>query len=161
MKLLYQYFFGKPKLSEFQDELANSPLFAALTFREIQRVLEYATLRTFAKNENVFFEGDLSSAMYLILRGNVEIVSHNPKRISLAQLSKGTFFGEIGVVHSTVRSASALVTSDTLLLCLFKHDVDTIIKHYPRIANKLLANIAQILAQRLIATNKKLGELER
>ena len=106
VKLLYQYFFGKPKLSEFQDELANSPLFAALTFREIQRVLEYATLRTFAKNENVFFEGDLSSAMYLILRGNVEIVSHNPKRISLAQLSKGTFFGEIGVVHNFLNSKS-------------------------------------------------------
>ena len=161
MKLLYQYIFGKPKLSEFQDELTQSPLFAGFTFREIQRVLEYATVRTFAKDEHVFFEGDASSAMYLILRGSIEIVSHSPKRISLANLSKGMFFGEIGIVHRTVRSASSVVNSDALLLCLFKHDVDTIIKHHPRIASKLLANIAEILAQRLIATNKKLGELEK
>ncbi|HLC32872.1 MAG TPA: cyclic nucleotide-binding domain-containing protein [Candidatus Nanoarchaeia archaeon] len=158
MRLLYDYIFGKPRLSEFQDQLAQSPLFENFSFREIQHVLEHAALRTFAKDEHVFFEGDVSSALYLVLQGSVDILSYKPKRIVLAHLTQGTFFGEIGVVYTTVRSATALVTSDTLLLCLFKHDVDEIITHNPHVACKLLSNIARIIAQRLIATNKQLKE---
>lgn len=158
MKLLYEYLFGKPSLAQFQESLSQSPLFENISSKEIKRVLEHTTLRSFAKGEHVFFEGDTSSALYVILKGNVDIMTYQPKRILLTQLSQGTFFGEIGVVYPTVRSATALVTADALLLCLFKHDVDAIIKHHPRIACKLLSNIARILAQRLITTNKKLGE---
>ena len=161
MRLLFEYIFGKPKLAELQKDLSKSPLFENFLPREIKRVLEHATLRTFAKGEHVFFEGDTSSALYVILRGSVDILTHRPKRILLTQLYQGTFFGEIGVVYPTVRSATALATSDSFLLCFFKHDLDIIIKHYPQIANKLLLNIAQILSQRLIATNKTLGELKR
>ena len=162
MRFIYDYLFEKPTLAEYRAELTKSPLFAKFASREIDKVLKFTTLRHFSAKEHVFFEGDLSSALYLILRGAIDIIKQAPKkRLILAHLSKGMFFGEIGIVHISSRSASAVAASDSLLLCLFKHDVDNIIKHYPRTGSKLLANIAEILAQRLIATNKKLGEFEK
>lgn len=162
MRFIYEYIFGKQALEEYREQLEKSPLFKNFTSREIDKVLKFVTLRNFSTTEHVFFEGDLSSALYLILEGSIDIVKQAPKkRLILTHLSKGMFFGEIGIVHTSSRTATAIVTSDSLLLCIFKHDVDNVIKNYPRIGNKLLANISEILAQRLIATNKKLSELER
>ncbi len=162
MRFIYEYIFGKQTLAEFRDELVKSPLFKNFTNQELDRVLKFVTLRNFSTKEHVFFEEDLSSALYLILEGSVDIVKQAlKKRLILAHLTRGMFFGEIGIVYTSSRTATAVVTSDSLLLCMFKHDVENIIKNFPRIGNKLLANIAEILAQRLIATNKKLSELER
>ena len=116
MRLLFEYIFGKPKLAELQKDLSKSPLFENFLPREIKRVLEHATLRTFAKGEHVFFEGDTSSALYVILRGSVDILTYRPKRILLTQLYQGTFFGEmLNEGFSPIYSAAPWVLTIALI----------------------------------------------
>lgn len=150
MQELYDFIFEKPEINKLKHELQETFLFKTLTRSELDKVIKYAQLRTFKKGDHIFFEGDTGSALYIILKGSVQIVRHtHGKHVSLAGLTKGMFFGELALVHDTPRSATALAQEDTLLVCLFKHDYEKIIKHYPVLGNKLQGIINQILAQRL------------
>jgi len=156
MQELFEYIFDTPDVRKLKGELKDSILFQGLSQKELDRVLSYAQLRSFKKGDHVFFEGDPGSAIYIILKGNIDIVKQNAtKRVVLTQLSKGMFFGELALVHEIPRTATACVEEESLLLCLFKHDLDQIVKHYPRLANKVFVILSKILAQRLLDMNKR------
>jgi CRP/FNR family cyclic AMP-dependent transcriptional regulator len=153
MKQLFEFIFDKPDMKKLSGTLHQSILFRELSGRELDKVLARAQLRSFTKGQHIFFEDDTGSALYIIVKGNVQIVRHvKGKHVLLATLSKGAFFGEISLVYDLPRSAAAVATDETLLVCLFKHDFEALIKHYPRLGNKLLATISRILAERLSNT---------
>jgi len=150
MQELYEFIFEKPDIRKLKGELLNTTFFKTLTPTEISTISRYLQVRKFRKGERVFYEGDLGQALYVVLKGQVEIAkTTRTKRIVLADLSKGMFFGELALVYDTPRTASAIVKEDTMLVCLFKHDFEKIIGNYPRLGNKLQAIMNNILAQRL------------
>ena len=150
MHALYEFLFEKPQLTKLKDELQDSVLFKGLSRAELDKVVSHAQLRSFKKGDHIFFEGDSGQALFIVLRGGVQIVRHVAgKHLPLATLKKGTFFGELSLTHDLPRSAAAHVTDDALLVCLFRHDFENIVKHYPRLGTKLLTSVNQILAQRL------------
>ena len=150
MQELFEYIFEKPELRKLKHELQETVLFRNLTAHELDKVITHCHLRSFKKGEHIFFEGDPGSALFIVLKGGVQIVRHvSGKHVPLATLTKGMFFGELALVYHTPRTATGLVTEDALLVCLFKHDFDKIVKHYPVLGSKLLHVVSQILAQRL------------
>jgi len=150
MQALYEYLFEKPTIRNLKDKLHSTILFKDLTRAELDKVTRYSIVRQFKEGQHVFFEGDPGSALFIILKGNVDIYRiHKNKKDSLAQLSAGTFFGELALVFDTPRTASALSTEDSTLVCLFRHDIEKLVKHHPLIGNKLLSVMNRILAQRL------------
>lgn len=156
MQELYAYIFGSPDHNRLKKELSKTLLFKDLTSRELDVVAQRNNIRTFKQGEHVFFQGDPGSALYVILRGTINIERHDPRRhITLAALGQGMFFGELAIVFEGVRSATAYVAEDSTLFCLFKHDLDRILKHHPRLGNKLLLNLSRILAERLRASNER------
>jgi CRP/FNR family cyclic AMP-dependent transcriptional regulator len=63
--------------------------------------------------EHVVRQGDSGSEMFVIQRGEVEIRKHAAGRdVVLATLGRGEFFGEMSVLESLPRDASAVVVSD-------------------------------------------------
>ncbi len=156
MQAIYEYLFEKPDIRKMKDELQESLLFNSLTRRELDTVLHYALLRTFKKGDHIFFEGDPGSALFIVLKGSVHIVKHEKNKLRhIAKLGKGTFFGEIALVYDTIRSATAIVSEDAMMACLFKHDLEQIMKEHPKLAGKLLHSISKILAQRLATMVEK------
>lgn len=151
MKEMFQYLFDAQRRT-LRKQLLETFLFKELSAAEINDIINHVTLRSFLKNEHVFFEGDPGSALYVILEGEVNITKSNK---SLAKLGQGMFFGELALIENARRSATATATEKTTVLCMFKHDLEKVIKHYPRLGNKLLVRIAQILAQRLRAMNER------
>jgi len=150
MQALYDFLFERPDIRKLKNELQQTTIFQTLTNSELSTVSKHLQVRQFRQGERVFFEGDLGSALFIVLRGSIEISRiGGSKKTIFASLSKGMFFGELALVHDTPRTASAVVTDDALLVCLFKHDFERIIKHYPLLGNKLLSIINKILAQRL------------
>ncbi len=157
MKALYDNFlFEKPELKKLKNEVNQTTFFKLLTSSELSIVTKYLQLRHFKKGERIFFEGDNGSALFVVLRGNVQIskISTHKKTI-FAELGQGNFFGELALVHDVPRTASAAATEDTLLVCLFRHDFESIVKSYPMLGNKMQGIINKILAQRLSAVIEK------
>jgi CRP/FNR family transcriptional regulator, cyclic AMP receptor protein len=63
--------------------------------------------------EVLFKEDDLENAMYLILEGELEIFK-GPKQIAI--LGPGQYLGEMSLIESKARSASARAQQATLLM---------------------------------------------
>jgi len=150
MQALYEYMFEKPDIRNLKDKLHTTLLFKDLTRAELDKVSKYCIVRQFNEGQHIFFEGDPGSALFVILKGNVDIYRiHKNKKDALATLGSGTFFGELALVYDTPRTASALATDNSTLVCLFRHDIEKLVKHHPQLGNKLLAVMNRILAQRL------------
>ncbi len=150
MQALYEYLFEKPDIRSLKDKLHTTLLFKDLTKTELDKVTRYCIVRQFKEGQHIFFEGDPGSALFVILKGNVDIYRiHKNKKDSLATLNAGTFFGELALVYDTPRTASALATENATLVCLFRHDIEKLVKHHPQLGNKLLSVMNRILAQRL------------
>lgn len=150
MQALYEYLFEKPDMRSLKDKLHTTLLFKDLTRTELDKVTRYCVVRQFKEGQHIFFEGDPGTALFVILKGNVDIYTiHKNKKNSLATLNSGTFFGELALVYDTPRTASALATENSTLVCLFRHDIEKLVKHNPLLGNKLLTVMNRILAQRL------------
>lgn len=157
MHALYDNFlFEKPELKKLKNEVNQTTFFKPLSSSELSIVTKYLQLRRFKKGERIFFEGDNGSALFVVLRGNVQISRiGGHKKTIFAELGQGSFFGELALVHDVPRTASAMAIEDTLLVCLFRHDFENIVKSYPLLGNKMQGIINKILAQRLSAVIEK------
>lgn len=73
-----------------------------------------ALLKFYPKGTNIVLEGSTSQEVYLIKMGRVEIVKNtkNGKK-TLAELGPNEIFGEMALVESRPRSASAIAMLDT------------------------------------------------
>jgi len=65
------------------------------------------------KDVNLFKKGDAGHCMYFIHKGSVSI---HDQQHQLAELTENEIFGELSLLDSEARSASATTTSDCILL---------------------------------------------
>ena len=72
-----------------------------------------------AKNTVLFKKGDAGNCVYFIYKGNVSI--HDGEH-QLAELSENELFGELSVLDSDTRSASATTLTDCVLLKIDQED---------------------------------------
>lgn len=91
----------------------------------------------------IFHEGDLGTEMYIILDGRIRI----EKKIRgeahvLSTLDKGDFFGEMGVLENSPRSADAVAETDCKLLAISGSRFDEMIRKNPEIAVRIIRKYA-------------------
>lgn len=142
------------------DELVQSlqaiPLFKSLNRRDVTGLLGIIHNRNYIAGEYIFYQGDPGIGLYLIREGEVQIIRESEKgdKVPLAAFRKGDFFGELALVDSEKRSASAIANSDTKLSVIFKPDLDEFIDRYPKKGIKIVQGIAEITAVRLRTLNE-------
>lgn len=98
--------------------------------------------RIAAPGENIFRAGEDGDAMYFIHSGKVEIIDN--KNTVLASLSDGKFFGEMALITSAKRSASAKAATYCDLYVLSKQAFQRAAQAYP----DFLSHIEDVINQR-------------
>ena len=119
----------------------------------------HASQRDFIDGEVIFREGDDSREMYIVTAGEV-VVSKKSKKgeVVLAVLKKGDFVGEMSLLESLPRSATARARGDTQLLAIHPGGFLLKIRRDPTFAFEML----QSLSRRIRVTNENLmRELNR
>ncbi|MBL8763257.1 MAG: cyclic nucleotide-binding domain-containing protein [Phycisphaerae bacterium] len=87
--------------------LRNVPIFEGLPASAIDRLRASAELHTFKAGTPIVTEGDAADGMFLIRNGQVRVSKKMPGgELTLAYLTRGDFFGEIGLLRGTTRSTS-------------------------------------------------------
>lgn len=98
--------------------------FVELSKDQIQWLEEKIIERHYEPNEIIFTEGESGDSCYLIYSGKVDIFTTDEagKEHSLAHLGKSDLFGEIALITSALRNASARALESTTLLILYRKD---------------------------------------
>lgn len=150
--------FNKKKTDKIDSILLNSPIFQDLNTNELKTIKRILHHREYKKNEVIFNQGDIGLGMYIIVHGTVDIVCE-PSRHKLTELHDGDFFGELSLLDESPRSATAIATSPTELLCFFKPDLLDLIERNPKLGGKILFKLAWTIGERLKKTNEQIKEL--
>lgn len=145
-------FSGKPSgLKEEISFLSAVPFFDLLGTRQKKKIYSLLHHRTFSENEIIFRKGDPGVGMYIIRVGGVAIYNEFPDltRSKIVSLNSGDFFGEIALLNDSPRSATVISTGETVLLCLFRHDLLELMDSDPVLSVKLVYRLSQIVSERL------------
>lgn len=108
---------------------------------------ERGVRRTLAKGESVFEEGAEGDEMFVVLDGRIDIVKRiNGETMLLAQVGKGDFFGEMGVIEAAARSATALAGEDgTRVLAIDQARFVYLVSHQPAFALAVMEALSRRL----------------
>jgi len=143
---------------------ALSPLFSSLSSVDRGQVLRRFFLRKIPEGAFLFKGGDPPSSLYMVRSGEVEIFTQTRqgKKVLLALLESGNFFGEIGPLFGKPRTASARTTRPTELMEMTKEDFNACLRRFPALQTKLkeisldrLSRTSQVLSQEAIQKAKE------
>src|SRR5437588_7750623 len=129
------------------DTLRQVPLFESLddkTAKDWSELLE--TLD--CKAETFLFRtGDAGDAMYIIEHGKVRICMQaiDGHEVTLTELGRGDFFGEMVLLDGQRRSADAVVAEDARLALLSREHFLSFMRSKPDVALEMLTALANRL----------------
>ncbi len=110
--------------------------------------------RSYQKDMMIFSEGQPGDELYIIQRGSVKITKIvNNNEVLLAVLKPGDIFGEMALLESKPRSASAIAYEDCTLLAVNKANFERMVMSQPQIVTRL----TQLLAERIWFIYKQLA----
>lgn len=132
---------------ERREVLRRIHLFADLTDRESDTILDLMHEKTLGKGAAVFHQGDSGGGLYLLLAGSVKIsrTGRDGRDVTVAVLHEGNFFGEMSLIDGQPRSASATTTQTTRLLMLDREHFQRYVLSQARIVAKMLRELSKRL----------------
>jgi uncharacterized membrane protein len=129
------------------EELRSVPLFASLDDAAASDLRNLLVLRDVTSNTPLFHLGDSGDAMYLIESGRVRISVRDAdgSDVTLADLARGDFFGEMALLDGKPRSADATVIEDARFAILSRENFLSFVRGNPDVALKMLSAITHRL----------------
>lgn len=126
--------------------LADIALFAGLTPAQLDWIAQRAHRREFEAGRNVMTIDQPGEAVYIILKGTVKIHAEQGARdVIISILGAGDLLGEMSLIDSLGRSASAVTLENSLMLWVDKLSFNYMLDNFPPVAR----NLVKILSARV------------
>jgi uncharacterized membrane protein len=124
--------------------LKSVPLFHDLSEADLRSLADHCTERAVPAGSLIFNRGDPGSAMYLIVRGqvNIHLPDQGSRRMSLNDLAGGEYFGEVALFDEQPRTASASATTEVALLEVSRSALLSTLRERPAAALSMLRTMA-------------------
>jgi len=137
--------------------LRNVPLFSGLDETELERLSRVATRRRAGRGEQVVRAGESADALLILLTGRAKVTNFDEegREIILAWLGPGEFFGEMGLIDGSPRSASVVAVENCELLSIGKNEFQRCMQDNFQVVLKLM----QILVRRLRDADRNIESL--
>ena len=128
-------------------------LFKNLSNDEISAIEALIRNEIFPADRIIFHEGDDSVQLYQIVKGSVRVSRRNDNGYSkyIGVLSDGDYFGELGIIDKSPRSATITTITESEIVSLKRDDFYDLSMKYP----KILWSVAQVLSERLRSTTQR------
>src|SRR6266513_5890194 len=129
------------------DDLRQVPLFESLddeTAGELCKLLEMLDCEA---RKVLFRAGGVGDAMYIIERGKVRISvqATDGRELTLTELGRGEFFGEMALFEGQRRSANVVVAEEARLAVLSREHFLSFMRRNPNVALEMLTALAHRL----------------
>ncbi|HVT05410.1 MAG TPA: DUF1003 domain-containing protein [Thermoanaerobaculia bacterium] len=130
------------------DLLKSIGIFQSLHEEDLASLVSHLTASVAVTNEKIFSEGEPGDALFIIEEGAVEISrGEGRKRVELASLFGGQYFGELSLFDRAPRSATATASRETRLLSLQRQELVGFLSKDPAAALPIMAEMSRRLRQ--------------
>lgn len=139
--------------------LESIKLFSDLGPGDLEKLRAVSRELSFATNQIIFKEGDAGDGIFFVKEGTVQIsavAGYGDSKI-LSRIPVGEFFGEMAVLDSQPRSATATADEPTTVYFISRKDMEDLLNHIPRLAGALAVEIIR----RFRNFNREVLESER
>ena len=129
------------------EALRSVPLFASLDDTAARHLRSLLRLQDVKSGAPIFRRGDSGDSLCLIESGRVRIsmTDEVEKRIVLAELAEGDFFGEIALIDGESRTADATAIEDARLAVLSREDFLRFVRSDPDVAMEMISAVSHRL----------------
>jgi CRP/FNR family cyclic AMP-dependent transcriptional regulator len=173
---LLKYLWSASPLSfkeSYHDFFKKISMLNSFSDNQIRIFTRFLHRREFSVGEEIFKQGDSGYGFYFIFSGAVDIFSNfsasDERGEFVIRLEKYQYFGEMGLLEEyNRRSATIIASENTILLGIFKPDLERILELHPVLGAKFLRETALIMANRMgqmtreiINLKKKIKDLEQ
>ena len=131
--------------------LCSVPILAGLDGKALGVLLEHSERIVIPAEGVIAREGEVNNRMYLIEQGEVRIIKsfNTPDAVTLAVLGPGEFFGEMCILETLPRSATAKADGQATVVSVASSAFYHLYQKMPKQHSILLLNIARDLSRRL------------
>ena len=143
---------------DFHDttDLAEQPLLAGLAAEELAELNALAMIRSYQQGERILVTGEPAGSLFFLRSGVVHVTLRDG--IRLATLTAGMAFGEMALLE-THRSADVFADMSATAYEISLADFERFRERHPKAGERIMRNLAQLLADRLIAANTRVNLL--
>jgi CRP/FNR family transcriptional regulator, cyclic AMP receptor protein len=129
--------------------LASIPMFESLPPEDLAGLAAQLEEVELPDATVVFNQGDEGTMMYIIVEGAVEIAIEqgNRRKIVVATLFPGQYFGELSLLDGGLRSATARTVKPSVALTLTRADFAEFVTTRPQAALRILAEMGERMRQ--------------
>lgn len=144
--------------------LARIPFFTSLPPDELDHLMSELEVLNLASGEILFREGDPGEHLYIVVKGELEILMApgTSNELLLNLLYEGEYLGEMSLVQpGGHRTASARARGDVVLLTMSRKQFLDLIQRHPELSSAMVSVLSQRLDNTNVATFRDLTEKNR
>jgi CRP-like cAMP-binding protein/Fe-S-cluster-containing hydrogenase component 2 len=139
-----------------ENHLRGVPMFADLSPDFIAHLKQSVELQRYAPGQVIARQGDPADCFYLVRIGFVKISENYPGgELVLAYLSRGDYFGEIGLLGGGVRTATCTALDHVEVVRISGDDFRQMIERFPNVR----AGLAVVAEERQLANQQRMQML--
>jgi CRP-like cAMP-binding protein len=126
------------------------PLFSSLKPEQLRKIIDKVKTIERAPGEVVVREGERDDALYVLVRGEVEVTVGDKL---VGTLGEGDFFGEASVISNQPRAATVKAAEPTELLEIDREVLGALVREDPEVLKTLLRLFRDRLIKLLVTTS--------
>ena len=133
------------------------PLFSGIGDDQLRLLVPVFSRRSAARGSMIMAAGDPTDSLYIVLSGRLKVMMSDAdgKEVILNILGPGEFFGEMGLIDDSPRSASVVAIEPCELLSISKRDFKRCLAENFEMTMALMRG----LVRRLRDADRKIGSL--
>ena len=133
------------------------PLFASFPEDQLRMLTTMVARRSATRSTTIMAGGDATDSLYIVLSGRLKVMMSDSegKEVILAILGPGEFFGEMGLIDDSPRSASVVAMESCELLSVTKRDFKKCLAENFEMSMAVMRG----LVRRLREADRKIGSL--
>jgi CRP/FNR family transcriptional regulator, cyclic AMP receptor protein len=137
--------------------LKNVPFLSKIKPAQLKEIADISKIHVFKKKTLVFSKSEAADHMFIVVSGRIKIFTFSESRLrkTFAYLTAGQFFGEMALLGTQPRSASAEAIEESRLLVISRRDFNKLLLHNPDLTYYLL----HAVADRLRRSNQEVENL--
>ena len=147
--------------------LRSLNFFGDLSEEELKAIAREVSLESYAPGEILFSQGAPTDSLYFVLTGEVAMLlkedaeDGEPVVEEIATYTRGTSFGERGVLSNQPRAATAMIEESTSFLVLTRERFHKLVAEYDKLAFGFYQNLADQLEEETASARRAARDVEK